>query len=263
MANPRITSFNKRTEVTSSLPLDRPIGGSKQKKVSVTCPKCGHEQLEPSGAYSTVCKKCRTHFRLDGEVKVSAPKLQKAKLERKQVNCFQCGAELEVPMAATSTMCKKCSSHVDLSDYQITQTVSKNFRTFGRLVVEEKGYLLNTDSRVADAVIKGRLIGKLATERTLEIHPTATIKGTIAAGLLIIPLETHFRWNEPLKLGGAEINGELVANIQSTGTIVLKSSARFFGNVQAANFVVESGAVFVGAVNVAPKAPAAPLQDLD
>jgi len=256
MASPRITSFQKRTEVTNSLPLDRPAGGSKSKKVSVTCPKCGHEQLEPPGAYSTVCKKCRTHFRLDEEVKPATPKLlQKANIAQKRVQCFQCGAELDVPTAATSTMCKKCSSHVDLSDYQITHTVSKNFRTFGRLVIEEKGYLLNTDSRVADAVVKGRLIGKLIAERTLEILPTATLKGTFTAGRLIIPLETKFRWSEPLKLGGAEISGELVANIQSTGTVVLKSTARLFGDIQAANLVIESGAVFVGAAKVGLRSP--------
>src|SRR5262245_24405949 len=98
MANPRITTFNKRMEVTSSLPLNRPVGGSKQKKLSATCPKCGHEQLEPPGAYSTVCKKCRTHFRLDAEVKVSTPKLQKSNIEQKKVSCFQCGAQLEVPL---------------------------------------------------------------------------------------------------------------------------------------------------------------------
>jgi cytoskeletal protein CcmA (bactofilin family)/DNA-directed RNA polymerase subunit RPC12/RpoP len=258
--NPRITSFQKRTEVAGSLPLERPSVTSKQKKTSVTCPKCGNEQQEPPGAYSTVCKKCRAHFRLD-DVKPSAPKLQKANIEQKHVRCFQCGADLEVSVAAASTMCKKCSSHVDLSDYQITHTVSKNFRTFGRLVIEEKGYLLNTDSRVADAVIRGRLIGKLAVERTLEIHPTATIKGSFTAGRLIIPPETHFRWNEPLKLGGAEISGELVASVQSTGTVVLKATARFFGDIQAANLVIEGGAVFVGGANIGHKPSRSSLDD--
>src|SRR5262249_5711920 len=161
-----------------------PAKGSKQKKVSVTCPRCGHEQLEPPGAYSTVCKKCRAHFRLD-EVNPSAPKLQKAAIEQKRIHCFQCGTDLEVSVAATSTMCKRSTTHVDRSTYQIPNPVSKNFRPFGRLVVEKKGYLLNPDPRVADAVIKERLIGKLIAERTPKTHPTATIKGSITAGRLI------------------------------------------------------------------------------
>jgi cytoskeletal protein CcmA (bactofilin family) len=143
-------------------------------------------------------------------------------------------------------MCKRCSSHVDLRDYQITQTISKNFRTYGRLVVEEKGYVLNTDSLVGEAVLKGRLIGKIVAHRTLEIYSTASIKGSFNTGKLIIPAGNSFRWSELLRIGGAEIAGELVANIQSSGTIVLKSTSRLFGDVQAANLVVESGAVLVG-----------------
>jgi cytoskeletal protein CcmA (bactofilin family) len=143
-------------------------------------------------------------------------------------------------------MCKRCSSHVDLRDYQINQTVSKNFRTYGRIVVEEKGYILNTDSLVGEAIIKGRFIGKITARRTLEIHSTASIKGTFNTGRLIIPAGHYFRWKDPLRIGGAEIGGELAANVLSDGTIVLKSTAKMFGDVEAANLVIENGAVFVG-----------------
>src|SRR5215467_8702933 len=216
-----------------------------QKTVSVTCPKFGQCQPEPKDAYSSICKKCRSHFRLEEALRPSA-KAQKPEIEVRRIRCFQCGTELDVPLAAESTMCKRCSSHVDLRDYQITQTISKNFRTYGRLIVEEKGYVLNTDSLVGEAVLKGRLIGKIVAHRTLEIYSTASIKGSFNTGKLIIPVGNSFRWPELLLFGGAEIAGELVANIQSSGTVVLKSTSRMFGDVQAANLVVESGAVLVG-----------------
>src|SRR5215471_10280665 len=149
--------------------------------VSVACPRCGYSQQEPRTAYSTVCKNCHQHFRLE-EVLHPSAKSAKIVIEQRRVRCFQCGTELEAPKAAASTMCKRCSGYVDLSDYRVTATVSKNFRTHGWLVVEEKGYLLNTEAVVGEAVIKGRLIGKLATENTLEIHSTANIKGSLSAG---------------------------------------------------------------------------------
>jgi cytoskeletal protein CcmA (bactofilin family) len=233
----------------------------KQNKISVTCPKCGHVQPEPRGAYSTVCKKCQAHFRLE-ELTEAAPKKkkqapEKPAFEQKPVICFQCGTELLVSAAAESTMCKRCSSHVDLRDYQISQTVSKNFRTHGRFVLEEKGYIMNTDSLVGDAVIKGRFIGKINAVRTLEIHSTATIKGTISTGKLIIPAGHHFRWPE-LRIGGADIAGELVARVYSSGTVFLRSTSRVFGDIDAANLVMENGAVFVGAARIGCKAEAAP-----
>jgi cytoskeletal protein CcmA (bactofilin family) len=217
--------------------------------VSVACPQCGHAQAEPPTAYSTVCKHCRQHFRvqeaLHPQTKGAAPVI-----ERKRVKCFQCRTELEVPVAAASSMCKKCGAHVDLSDYHIRQTVSRNFRTHGRFVLEEKGYVLNADALVGEAVIKGRFIGKLVTQGALELHSSANLKGTFNAGCLVIPARNHFHWPEPLHCGGADIAGELVANLRTAGTIRLRATARFFGDVEAANLVVESGAVFVGAARV-------------
>jgi cytoskeletal protein CcmA (bactofilin family) len=217
--------------------------------VSVDCPTCGHSQPEPRTAYSCICKKCRAHFRV-ADVLNPAPKPPAPAVEQKRVLCFNCGAQLDVPVAAASTMCKWCSSHMDLSDHQITQTVAKNFRTHGRLVIEEKGYVLNTDALVGDAVVKGRLIGKLVARRTLEIHSTAHIKGSFTAARLIVPAGHHFRWPEVLRVGGAEIGGELAADLQAAGTVELKSTARLFGDIQAGHLVVQSGAVFVGAAKI-------------
>ncbi len=225
---------------------------SKEDRVAVTCPKCGHQQLEPRGAYSTRCKECREHFRLE-EALHPAAILQKPIIAQRLVQCFQCGTQLEVPKAASSTMCKRCSSHVDLTDYQITQTVSKSFRTHGRLVIEEKGYVLNTEAVVGEAVVKGRLIGKLVTHGALELYSTAQIKGTFSAGRLVVPAGQHFSWPAALRVGAADIAGELAADLLSTGTVRLKATARFFGAVEAANLVVEAGAVFVGSARVGVK----------
>jgi len=220
----------------------------KPEKVPVTCPKCGHTQLEPAAAYSSACKACGKHFRLqDLRRPQSQPNQQLRGLRR--VRCFTCGTDLDVPATAQSTMCKRCSSHLDLQDYHITSTVSKNFKTKGRFVVEESGYLLNTDSIAGEVILKGKLRGKMAAD-VFQIDPTAEIKGSFRAGHLIIPSATRFRWGETISLTGAEIAGELVANLQVAGTVVLRSTARLFGNVVAAAMIVEEGAVWVGQAKV-------------
>jgi cytoskeletal protein CcmA (bactofilin family) len=103
---------------------------------------------------------------------------------------------------------------------------------------------------VGDAVIKGRFLGKLIAERSLAIYSTAEIKGTFKAARLIIPVANRFRWNETIKVGSAEIAGELAADLQVEGTIILKSTARLFGDMQAKDLVVEDGAVVVGGVRI-------------
>ena len=217
----------------------------KPEKVSVTCPKCGHVQQEPPAAYSSVCKKCREHFRLSDIRKGKAAQAARPAHDLRRVTCFTCGTDLDVPSTAQSTMCKRCSSHVDLRDYHITSTVSKNFKTKGRFIIDETGYLLNTDSIAGEVILKGKLRGKLAAD-VFEIHPTSEIKGSFKAGRLIIPAITNFRWPETIPVNSAEIAGEFVANLQATGTVLLKSTARFFGNIHAGAIVVESGAVWVG-----------------
>lgn len=222
---------------------------SKRDRIPVTCPRCGHLQLEPRSGYSTICKQCHQHFRLE-EVRRLPAQPPRPPIEQRPVRCFHCGAELTVPVTATSTLCKRCGSHVDLADYRITQSVSKNFKTHGRLVIEEKGYVLNSDALVGEAVVKGRFIGKLVAEGTLVINSSANLKGSFTAGRLVIPAGHHFRWPEPLRFETADISGELVGRLQAAGTVWLRATARLFGAIQARNFMVESGAVFVGTARI-------------
>jgi cytoskeletal protein CcmA (bactofilin family) len=225
----------------------------RQDKVLVVCPHCGHQQREPQGVVSTVCKKCRQHIRVEEILKPARTPAERAVVnapELKRITCFDCGAELEVALSAESTMCKRCSRYVDLKDYHINNAVSKNFKTKGAFVLETKGYVFNTEAIVGEAVLKGRFLGKLIAERSLTIYSTADIKGSFKTNRLVIPAANHFRWNEPLQLNSAEISGELVANVRAAGTVVLKSTARMFGDVKAKNLVVEAGAVLVGNLRI-------------
>jgi len=225
----------------------------KQDQVLVACPRCGHQQAEPRTAISSVCKKCGEHLRVQ-EILHPPPKAAAAGPERKRITCFECGAELEVPVTAESTMCKRCSRYVDMKNYVINSAVSKNFKTKGSFVIDPKGYVFNTEAVVQDAVIRGRFLGKLLAEQSLTIYSTAEIKGTFKTARLVVPAANHFRWPDPIKINSAEIAGELAANIVATETVVLKATARFFGDVEAANLVVEEGAVVVGRIRIGPKA---------
>jgi cytoskeletal protein CcmA (bactofilin family)/DNA-directed RNA polymerase subunit RPC12/RpoP len=224
----------------------------KQDKVLLTCPYCGHQQAESREAFSTICKKCRQHLRVQ-EILNPPKKAAERAPKRKRITCFECGAELEIPASAESTMCKRCSQYVDLHDYRITTAAAKNFRTKGTLVVELKGYVFNTESVVGDAVIKGKFHGKLVTHGSLTIYSTADIKGSLAAAHLIIPAENHFRWSQQLQVGSAEIAGELAANLRARDTVILKSTARYFGNVDAKELIIEDGAVVVGKMQIGPR----------
>ncbi len=215
----------------------------------MACPHCGHQQPEWRSGFSTICRKCGRHYRVQ-EALNPAPKTPDRAPPLRRVICFDCGAELDVPASAESTMCKKCSRYVDLHDYRINTAVSKNFRTRGRFVVEPKGYVFNTETIADDVVIKGRFHGKLAAERSLTIYSGAEIKGSFTTAHLIIPPENHFSWAAVLKTVSAEVPGELAGTLQASGTVTLKSTGRWFGDLSARNLVVEAGAIVVGTLRI-------------
>lgn len=221
----------------------------KPDKVLVACPHCGHQQPEARSAFSTICKQCGQHFRVQ-EALNPTPKAASHVPQKRRITCFECGAELDVPASAESSMCKKCSRYLDLHDYRITSAFAKNFKTKGRFIVEPKGYVFNTETIAGEVVIKGKFHGKLKAEQSLTIYSSAEIKGSLTAAHLIIPEENHFRWPDPINVGSAQIAGELVATIHAAGTVTLKSTARWFGDLIAKNLVVEAGAVVVGKLQI-------------
>jgi cytoskeletal protein CcmA (bactofilin family)/ribosomal protein S27E len=228
----------------------------KPDKIKVACPHCGHVQLEPRDGYSTVCKQCQRHFRLTDVLRPQTGPAEKPHATR-QVSCFQCGTLLDVAAQAESTMCKRCSTHIDLRDYSINQAVSKNFRTHGMFEVGEKGYVFNTEVEAGDAVIRGKFLGKIHAHRTLTIYSPEQFKGSFKAGLLIIPEGVKLLWPKPLEVQSAYIAGELVANVRIPGTVELKATGHLFGDVEAANLLVEDGAVLVGHMKIGSRATGA------
>jgi cytoskeletal protein CcmA (bactofilin family) len=99
-------------------------------------------------------------------------------------------------------------------------------------------------------VIKGRFLGKLIAEHSLTIHSTAEIKGSFKTARLVVPAANHFRWPETIKVVSAEIAGELVNNLHAEQSVVVKSTARFFGDIEARSLVVQEGAVIVGHLRI-------------
>jgi cytoskeletal protein CcmA (bactofilin family) len=221
-------------------------------RVLVACRHCGHQQPESSAAFSTICKKCGEHIRVQETLNpvLTAPE---PRFPRRRITCFGCGAEMEVPASAESSMCQWCSRYLDLHDYRIAAPMARNFQTKGKFIIEPKGNVFNSETIAADVVIRGKFHGKLTAENSLTIYSSADIKGSLTAAHLIIPAENHFRWPGCLHVGSAEIAGELTAGVHATGTVILNATARCFGDVSAAHLVVQAGAVVVGTLRICPR----------
>ena len=217
----------------------------KLETIQVRCPYCGHPAAAAPVETSLVCRACGRPIRVQPKPN-PAQETGKSAPEKRRITCFDCAAELDVEVSLPSVKCQRCGTVLDLRDYRVYDVGSKRIRTKGAFIVEPRGYLFNTEAVVGVAVIKGRFRGTLVAEDSLTIYSSAQIQGSFRAARLIIPAAQRFHWQETIEVGSAEIAGELCADLSAAGTIVLKSTARMFGRLEANNLGVEEGAVVVG-----------------
>ena len=188
---------------------------SKQEKVLVACPHCGHSQPEPRAAFSTICKKCGCNYQVK-EARSPAPKAVEVAFERKRITCFECGREAgRARQRAQSSMCKWCSRYIDLQDYRIANAVPGISKPRARSLLNRKAMFSTPKPSPATPSSRDDFTESWLRSGSLTIYSTAEIKGSFTAGHLIIPAENHFRWKEPINAGSAEIAGELAANLHA------------------------------------------------
>jgi len=105
--------------------------------------RCGHVQLEPRTAISTVCGKCQSHIDLQEDRRSwwsdqnpsPVPSGRSWRRERSFVFNACC---LKIPATAESSMCKWCSTHIDLRIIASTGSLTE-LPHEGTFVIEEKG----------------------------------------------------------------------------------------------------------------------------
>jgi len=74
----------------------------------------------------------------------------------------------------------------------------------------------------------------------------------IAAARLVVPAANLFRWKGEIKVGSADIEGELIADLCVERLIRVGSTGRLSGTVKATSLVAEQGAVIEVEARITP-----------
>jgi cytoskeletal protein CcmA (bactofilin family)/DNA-directed RNA polymerase subunit RPC12/RpoP len=232
-------------------------------KVSVECPHCGFKQLEYEAARSTLCRQCGKHFVVRAEQLAAKPRIESEEagagqsLRRRlgalwnrarttSVACFDCGATQELTSAATSTICPSCSVHMDLRDYKITTSFSRNIRTHGEVHITTTGDLSSHNVVCRAAIIDGRLRGNLHCVEKAEFRAPGKIHGKLTALKVLIGKKADVQFFRQLKVGSIEIRGAMSGEIVAETVVLIRGSGSLDGNVVARAINVEKGGKFSG-----------------
>ena len=262
-------------------------------KISVRCPHCGVEQLEPEQAKSTFCRRCSQYFAITATALVSAnpppaakPRLGyaagpasepataasaaagpmdgsgfKQKIEsflsskprQRTAHCFECSSAHEVSTTAQSSTCKACGAYIDLQDYKISGSFSRNIKTRGSVYLSSKGDLSSSKIVCSQATLHGKMRGNLQCEGLVTVRMQGRLPGSVETGEMIIEKGSDVVFSRPLKASAVAVHGKMSGQILSDSHVTIHKSGSLDGNVNATGFTVEKGGIFQGELTITPR----------
>ncbi len=180
-----------------------------------------------------------------GRIFGSAPKNQFAR-------CFECNGVHEVSGSARSTICRDCGAYIDLQDYKITGSFSRNIATRGTVFVSRNGVLSSSKIICANALIHGKLRGNLLCTGKVSLRGRGRLPGSLEAAFLVIEKGSDIEFGLPIKVTGLDVAGRVSGQIISDGHVNVHRTGYLSGPVRAKGFTVEKGGVFEGELTISP-----------
>ena len=267
-------------------------------KITVQCPHCKAEQLEPEAAKSTFCRRCSQYFAITpasqglvapppakpadkprlaylsnatreqpaetpavaaaGGFKFRLGDLISNKPKQRVAQCFECNSAHEVSNTATSSTCKACGAYIDLQDYKINGSFSRNIKTRGSVYLGSKGDLSSSRIICSEATLHGRMRGNLHCDGPVTIRAQGRLFGTVEAGAVVVEKGSDVQFSRPLKVASLEVHGTLSGHVMCASHILISRSGSLDGDVTATGFTVEKGGIYQGELTITPRqAPAA------
>jgi cytoskeletal protein CcmA (bactofilin family)/Zn finger protein HypA/HybF involved in hydrogenase expression len=262
----------------------------KRHRIELTCPECGHSQLEPAMVVSTQCRSCRANFQVvagkavsrqrattriartrpeaatttEAPVATIPPFLKKKEpalrnpLLRfffkekppREVTCFNCGHTHKAVSEAQSSQCPRCSSYISLLDYEITEPWNRRIQTRGNVIIQKTGVVSGITIQCHHLTVLGELAGSVECSGDLVIRSHGKILGKVSCRQLRVERGARVEFLNPVTATSAYIDGNVRGQISCTGSITLEKRAHLQGLVKTASLVVKAGAKHTGTIEM-------------
>jgi len=135
---------------------------------------------------------------------------------------------------------------MDLRDYKINTSFSRNIRTHGEVHITTTGDLNSHNVVCRSAVIDGKLRGNLHCVERAEFRTPCKIHGKLTAPQVLIGKKADVQFFRQLQVGAIEIRGAMSGEIVAETVVTIRSSGSLDGNVVARSINVEKGGKFSG-----------------
>ncbi len=179
--------------------------------------------------------------------------LLSSKPKSRLAQCFECNSAHEVSSTSTSSTCKACGAYIDLQDYKINGSFSRNIKTRGMVYLGSKGDLSSSKVICDHATLHGKMRGNLHCAGRVTVRVQGRLYGTVEAGELLIEKGSEVVFSRPIKTVTAEIYGHMSGQIVCGTHVTIYKTGLLDGAVEAAGFTVEKGGCYQGELTISPR----------
>lgn len=176
-----------------------------------------------------------------------------SKPRQRTARCFECSSAHEVGSTAQSSTCKACGAYIDLQDYKIGGSFSRNIKTRGSVYLSSKGDLSSSKIVCSQATIHGKMRGNLQCDGMVTVRMQGRLLGGIEAGEIIIEKGADVVFTRPLKAFSVAVHGKMSGQILSDSHVTISKTGSLDGAVNATGFSVEKGGIFQGELTITPR----------
>jgi cytoskeletal protein CcmA (bactofilin family) len=220
--------------------------------------------LESVFAKSTICRACGRHFEIgkthDGRAQgTSEEPAEEAtglsvfnKLGRmmrresiRNIKCHACGAGQRISSLAKSSLCPHCGGYIDLRDFKITTSFSRNIQTQGNVYVTKRGNLSSAKVLCGSADIRGKLNGTLQCSGEARFRMHGRLIAQLDCNEVVIEKRSDIEFVRPMKAVTLRVFGKVSAFVNAD-TVVIGKNGSLEGTIHAKAINVEKGGIFSG-----------------
>ncbi len=184
--------------------------------------------------------------------------LLSSKPKTRIAHCFECTSWHEISSSAHSTTCKACGAYIDLQDYKINGSFSRNIKTRGTLYLGSKGDLSSSKIVCEQATLHGKMRGNLTCPGRVTIRVQGRLYGSVEAGQLVVEKGSEVIVARPIRASSVEVHGVMSGQIISDSHVLISKTGSLDGAVDATGFSVEKGGCFQGELTIRPPGVTAP-----
>lgn len=199
------------------------------KRREVTCPACGHLQLDYVEASSSFCRACGHRFTTQPKIKSGTKRTEQRDKSplRRRIVCFSCQHSMDVPEASDSWQCSSCSVYLDLKNHHITSTVGRSIQTYGTITLASRGFFSGNQAGGTHIYFEGGgASGRLVALENMEIRKTSRIRADLSCVRLEIWKDAVLESNKSVRCQDMVISGKAsFRRVEARGSIHIMPGA--------------------------------------